>query len=271
MSEPIVAAQDQTAIEQYMQQLPHALLIIAEEGMDTQAVTDALVSFEPSDVQHIMPVKDKRSISVERIRTFIDATRTYASRRRIAVVRPAETMTAEAQNALLKTLEEPSTGLHIILEARTSDSLLATVVSRCQTLVLHRTTSSQDMAVLEQLRVPPAVRQQILFLAAGRPALIRELAHGSELLASYQSMASDAKKIISEVTPHSLAAALSYSADRQSALRLIDIILTMTRFQLQRKGLDDQLARVFDAATDAEIALQQNGNTKLALISLAVR
>ena len=52
--------------------------------------------------------------------------------RRVAVIADAEWLNPEAQNALLRLLEEPPPGTLLVLVARTSAGLLATVRSRCQ-------------------------------------------------------------------------------------------------------------------------------------------
>ncbi len=52
--------------------------------------------------------------------------------RKVFLVLDAGKMTTEASNALLKTLEEPSPGTLIVLTTSEPDSLLPTVVSRCQ-------------------------------------------------------------------------------------------------------------------------------------------
>lgn len=53
-----------------------------------------------------------------------------------AIVKNAQNLTPEAQNALLKTLEEPPRDSQIILLAPNSETLLPTVVSRCQIVKL---------------------------------------------------------------------------------------------------------------------------------------
>ena len=55
-------------------------------------------------------------------------------RGKVFVVREAELMSAAAQNALLKTLEEPPPGVTIILICRRSEQMLPTTISRCHTV-----------------------------------------------------------------------------------------------------------------------------------------
>ena len=56
----------------------------------------------------------------------------FSGRYRVSVIYRAETMTAEAANAFLKTLEEPPQGNILILNATEPLDLLPTIVSRCQ-------------------------------------------------------------------------------------------------------------------------------------------
>ena len=55
----------------------------------------------------------------------------YAGERNIAIIRDADTMTARAQNRLLKTLEEPFSGTVIILLSDNTENLAKTILSRC--------------------------------------------------------------------------------------------------------------------------------------------
>ncbi len=63
--------------------------------------------------------------------------RTAEGERRVAVIADAEWLNQEAQNALLRLLEEPPPGTLIVLVARSSAGLLATVRSRCQRVVFR--------------------------------------------------------------------------------------------------------------------------------------
>ena len=75
-----------------------------------------------------------REIVVAQIRDLTDhrlAMRRFEGRRRFVIVDPADAMNAQAQNALLKTLEEPPDDTTLVLVSSSPDALLATVRSRC--------------------------------------------------------------------------------------------------------------------------------------------
>lgn len=76
-------------------------------------------------------------ISVDNIRTQINgdiAIKPYSSAYKIYIVDEAEKMNTQAQNALLKTLEEPPEYAVILLLATRAEAMLPTIVSRCVTL-----------------------------------------------------------------------------------------------------------------------------------------
>ncbi|MCL1809303.1 MAG: hypothetical protein FWG42_05955 [Clostridiales bacterium] len=62
----------------------------------------------------------------------------FAGERSIAIINDADTMTARAQNRLLKTLEEPFPGTVIVLLADNIERLAETVLSRCVIIKWHR-------------------------------------------------------------------------------------------------------------------------------------
>jgi DNA polymerase III subunit delta' len=86
-----------------------------------------------ADVLMIEP-GDSGSIKVDQVRGAIErsAYRPFEGRRRAVIVDEADAMEAPAQNALLKTLEEPPAASTFVLVTARPDLLLPTVRSRCQ-------------------------------------------------------------------------------------------------------------------------------------------
>ncbi len=88
---------------------------------------------------------------------------------RIALIQPAERMTTEAANSLLKTLEEPPPGSLLMLIADMPGRLPATVRSRCQQVQMKRPDRKTALEWLEQ---GPGVSDDwpaLLDLAGGSP------------------------------------------------------------------------------------------------------
>jgi DNA polymerase-3 subunit delta' len=102
------------------------------------------------DVLMIEP-GDTGSIRIEQVREAIDrsAYRPFEGKRRIVIVDDADAMVPEAQNAMLKTLEEPPPGSTFVLVTSRPDVLLPTVRSRCQRLRFGTLAPSEIATVLE--------------------------------------------------------------------------------------------------------------------------
>jgi DNA polymerase III subunit delta' len=75
------------------------------------------------------------------------AMKPMSASRRIAIIDDAQTMNAEAANALLKTLEEPPPGSILFLLTPSVDAILPTIRSRCQPVVFSP-LSDADVAAL---------------------------------------------------------------------------------------------------------------------------
>lgn len=269
MSTPTLARKDEAAVSNIRANMPQALLIIAEQGLDSARLIDKLSTEIPSDTELISPKEGKRDIGIEQIRSIISSTRTHILRRRVVIIRFADEMTEESQNALLKIVEEPLKNLYFILEARAEQNILPTLRSRCQILTLHRTSAFQDSTILKKYQLDAQAKQQILFLAAGRPELIRHLAEKPAALNSLRDIAADAKIIMGGAPYAALVTIQKYVADRQKSLRLLDTLLTMARFHI--KSSPDSLlimSPLIERIRVAEESLHANGNIKLSMLQL---
>jgi DNA polymerase-3 subunit delta' len=103
------------------------------------------------DVRLIEPLADKKEISIQQIRELQRELnyRSFSGKQKIAIIDPAILMNSSAQNALLKTLEEPPVGSLIVLIASNAGGLLPTLRSRCLRLSFAPLSSAQVTAFLE--------------------------------------------------------------------------------------------------------------------------
>ncbi len=99
-------------------------------------------------------------LGIEQAREIKDflSLKPYQGNKRAVVLIAAENLTDAAQNALLKTLEEPPDGTILILGASSEDQLLPTIISRCRVINLATTFISPDGkfdADIDKLRGEP--------------------------------------------------------------------------------------------------------------------
>lgn len=93
-----------------------------------------------TDIKYLEKHKDRATIGVESVKEFredmfLSATE---SEKKIYVIDSAHTMTPEAQNALLKVLEEPPTNVLIMMLCSEPDRILTTVKSRAQLITMEK-------------------------------------------------------------------------------------------------------------------------------------
>jgi DNA polymerase-3 subunit delta' len=103
------------------------------------------------DVLVVVP-GDAGSIKIEQVREVNERTiyRPFEGRRRVTIIDQADALMAAAQNALLKTLEEPPSSSIFILVTARPDALLATVRSRCSQIRFARMSSGDVATALER-------------------------------------------------------------------------------------------------------------------------
>ena len=108
---------------------------------------------------------------------------------RVAVVEAAHRMNEDAQNALLKTLEEPPAGVTIVLCAEAPEQLLPTIRSRAAILRLGKVgiRAIEELLAAHDVEAPRAAR--LARLAGGRPGLALALAAAPAAVAAREEIA----------------------------------------------------------------------------------
>lgn len=124
------------------------------------------------------------TIGVEEIRNQINAdvaVKPYSGPKKIYIVGEAEKMTVQAQNALLKTLEEPPGYAVILLLTANADSLLPTIISRCVLLHMKPVADQKIRSYLmESLGMPDYKADLCVAFARGNPGKAKLLAASEE-------------------------------------------------------------------------------------------
>ena len=92
------------------------------------------------DVKILSKPKDRATLGVEAVKDFREDMflSSTESEHKIYIIDDAESMTTEAQNALLKVLEEPPKSVMIIMLAKECDRILTTIKSRAQYIAMSR-------------------------------------------------------------------------------------------------------------------------------------
>lgn len=138
------------------------------EDIDPTASLDLLI-LEP-EVEEKKGVVKRKAIPTEKIREVQNELSLYPyhGAKKVLVINDAHLLTIGAQNALLKTLEEPASTSMIILVTHEEGRLLSTIMSRCQKLNFSLVSD-------EQLRSGLGADKEAIFFSLGRPGRLKNL------------------------------------------------------------------------------------------------
>ena len=228
---------------------PHALLVHGRAGTGRRQLAlwfaETMLGIDPlhvagavgdedaeeatfPDLCVIQPIRDKagklkKSIGIDQIREtlisdFLQLT-SHGTAGRLVLIWPAESMTLDAANCLLKSLEEPPAGVILVLITESIRKLPATVVSRCQRVRVPVPAREQALAWLQE-QAPGADLGNLLDFAGGAPLAALEL-HRSGFAAIANEYAQDLRGLEQrQLSPVEVAGRWQANADL--ALRWLD-------------------------------------------------
>jgi DNA polymerase-3 subunit delta' len=226
--------------------IPHALLFSGQEKLGKKTIALEFISrlFEEpgskilSHPDFILIEPQSHQIQIDQIRdlAFRLSLKPIKAKRKAAIVDESHSMTREAQNCFLKTLEEPKGNTILILVTQSPNFLLPTIISRCQIIKFYPVKkdeieryfknqgglgkgegeenefSSSPFAVAREI-------EEILEISQGRPGRAVELASSKEKFEFYKKR----MKELDEILNSSLSTRFQYAKEisKQENLREI--------------------------------------------------
>ncbi len=270
------------ALSQYLSSPTHAVLLTGREGTGkTQLAVELaaeLLGTAPAKVMDqpfvrritpeggtipILPVRELANF----VRLTVPGTAPVA---RVIIINDADRMTREAQNALLKLLEEPPERTVLLLTSSVPGKLLPTIRSRVQTLPVKLPEVAEIAKYFSGQGHDRAAVEKALLLAGGSLAKAQALLDGTEtegaevLLLVKTALASDQFGRLALID--------SELKDKGRAVLFVEMLVTVASSSLtsvlRSSTALSRWQRVLAAAVAAEKALQRNGNPKLVLTEL---
>lgn len=194
------------------------------------------------DIIHVTHEKPN-TISVDDIRTQINndvAIKPYSSRYKIYILNEAEKMTTQAQNAILKTLEEPPEYAVIMLLTTNVNALLPTILSRC--VVLNMKPVADDEVrkfLMNRMQVPDYKAEVCVAFARGNVGKAKALA-SSEDFENVKSEALSLLKYIQDMELYEIVSAIKKINEYKLEIGdYLDIIAIWYRDVLLFKATND--------------------------------
>ncbi len=218
-----------------------------EPCQECHSCKQALTANQP-DIIRVIHEKPN-TISVDDIRVQINndvAIKPYSSHYKVYILNEAEKMTPQAQNALLKTLEEPPEYAVILLLTANVNSLLPTILSRCVVLNMKPVSDTQvKKYLMEQLQIPDYKAEVCVAFARGNVGKAKSLAT-SEDFENVKNEALSLLKYIKDMELHEIIAAIKKITEYKLEINdYLDIMAIWYRDILLFKATKDANHLVF--------------------------
>jgi len=188
----------------------------------------------------IPPANDKGNLVIDSIRSAIESLhiRPLEAPFKYLIVRDAERMNINTQNAFLKTLEEPPGGAKLILTTSRPETLIGTIISRCQRVTFPPVAPEAIQALLRERKE----------MNDGHAALVAALAQGSpskafdtdpDALIAERDWVADVDLSIEPGSPRAIGRAFEAAADmsegkdaKEKVRRRMDLLRVWLRDQI---------------------------------------
>ncbi len=279
---PIFNAVTKRNIDSFLSNPSHGLMIEGESGAGKATVANFLAaklleidSAKLADYPYfkkILPIKNTISIEEVRLSKQFFGLRTLGKKsiRRVLIVEDAGRMTTEAQNALLKLLEEPPVDTVIIFTVNPEQQLLPTINSRMQHVTILP-PAKEDIDRFFRLQFSLSEIQKAYLISGGQVGLMASIL-AADTTHSLVSAISMAKEIIGQSKFERLARVdkLSKEKDQLPNLllameRLFNVALRQTTTSIDKtKTIMQALSKVLSARE----ALKHNPNMRMLLTDL---
>jgi DNA polymerase-3 subunit delta' len=281
MSDLLIHKVTKQQIEILQQRPSHAILLIGANGSGKTALAQYLAeailalsagSFTTYGYGKIIGPADGKAIGVEAVRDLehflslkVPGTKSYD---RCVIIEHSHKLTLEAQNALLKMLEEPPEGTILILTAPHERALLPTIRSRTQVVGVKTPPKSDLVSYFQAQGHDSKTINQAYAMSGGLPGLMHALLTEAEhpLLVAVEQ----ARDLLQQSPFERLVSVDRLSKDKVLAADVLFLLQQMARISLQTASgpAAKKWQNVLKAAYETSEALAQSAQPKLALSHL---
>lgn len=281
----LLNAETEKKFSAFIEDPSHALLITGVGGLGktlaAERLSESLLGLQPDSFgsypyARLVQPKDGRVISIDAIRELEHFTTLRIPRsdeyqhgiNRVVIIKDAHTLTEEAQNALLKTLEEPPKDTLLILTATSKQMLLPTICSRTQLIDIKRPNEELTKQYFTDRGFGKKAVDQAAMMTGSLPGMMTAILNnqGHPLLKA----ANKARSILQKPTFDRLAMVDSLAKNKSECHDILFILQQMARLALRQNNLATakRWQQVQKSSYEASDQLATNANAKLTLTNL---
>lgn len=226
-----------------------------------------LIIVEP-EIEEKKGIKKEKDIKIEKIREAQNdlIMFPYNKKKKVMIINNAHRMTVSAQNALLKSLEEPNKTSVIILVTHNDPAIISTIKSRCQKVNFFLADIEEMGKMLKDEK-----NKEIIEFSMGRPGLALKMKENKE---EFNTRKKDFKEL-SEFSSLGINArfglAEKMAANLTETFKKLEFWMWIIRLESRKKGLSDGFFN-FKTIEKIDKALKTientNANARLAIENL---
>ena len=266
-AELLIHPTSRTLIATYLKKPAHGLLLSGPIGVGLKTIAAHIAHHIDAKayIQEISP-DDKFTITIETVRGLYKLTRAQRDTALVVIIDAAEAMGREAQNALLKLLEEPVNNVYFILTTHMPQQLLPTITSRVQSIALMPLARGEVDALISS-NTSPATKAQLLFIADGLPAEIIRLQSDEAYFTRSTKQMKDARVFLEGDAYSRLLLVKEYSVDRVVAGEFLTSLTKLLSFMLFSQRNPSYVAQL-ESIEEINSRLRQNAHVRTQLTYL---
>lgn len=277
MTDQPINSQTLIALKDYQSNPGQAVGLIGQKwtnkGQVARLLAERLLEIKPNSLinypYYLNLGSDDSNITIDEIRSLNDflvlKVPVKKDINRVVIIDNAQLMRLEAQNALLKNLEEPPTGTVFILTFEASRLLLPTITSRLATIKVDKPGKDQLIDYYKQLGYSDSDINQAYLIADGLPELMDQLLTDKD--SSINQAVVEARKLLSSTTFERLSTVNDLAKDKNELKNVLFIIKQMSKIGLMSKDpkSSKRWQKVLSSTLNSEDKLRANTQVKLLL------
>ncbi len=184
MSDILISHNTKIKIQIFADHLPQSLILVGSSGMGKETLLKKIAEEVGGNrwahrANIIEPLEDKKQISIDQIREIKAGLKLSTDKIRLVILPHAEKLTIEAQNSLLKMLEEPPVMTHFLLATPKLSDMLKTIQSRSVIWLLVKPNNEEIYSYFPNIE--RKVIEKAILVSARKPGLLFSLLdEGSE-------------------------------------------------------------------------------------------